>query len=277
MRLASEQGRTAAGSLDQGRPLAGKVVLVTGGVRGIGRELVTAMARAGADVAVTARNKQSAVETAEQLRSFGGRAAGFQLDLLDRGSVPGVVQAVNDELGPIDVLVCNSGVGGPSQPVWAVNDAEWDEVLAVNVTGPFVCARAVAEQMAAARQGSILFIGSMTGKRPLAHRSPYAASKMALVGLCRTLALDLGPYGVRVNLVSPGFVEGERLDWVVTAQAQAQGAPSDEVRREMALGSPLRRFTQPSDVAAAVVFLASDSAAAITGEDLNVSSGLVMY
>ena len=109
------------------------------------------------------------------------------------------------------------------------------------------------------------------------HRSPYAASKLALVALCRTAAFDLGPGGVRVNLVSPGFVAGDRLDWVVDAQAQASGRPVADVRSEMMSASPLGRFTTPDEVANAVVLLACPAASGITGEDVNVSSGLVMY
>jgi len=260
-----------------GRPLQGKVVLVTGAARGIGRELATAMAQAGADVALTARSAQAARVVALEIQSHGARAAGFQLDLRDRETVPSLVDEVEAALGSIDVLVCNSGVAGPSDPVWMVQDAEWDEVLAVNVTGPFACVRAVAPHMVKAHGGAILFIGSMTGKRPLLHRSVYAASKMAVLGLCRTLALDLGPFGVRVNLISPGFVEGDRLNWVIESQAEAQQKSAVLVREEMRRQSPLHRFTKASDVASTAVFLASDAAAGVTGEDVNVSSGLVMF
>jgi len=262
---------------DHAMPLHGRVALVTGAARGLGRQLAGALALAGADVAVTARDEQALQGTVGEIRSEGRRTLPLALDLRDRGSTGPVVDAVVAAMGRIDVLICNSGVSGPSQRADLVLQEAWDETMAVNLTGTFACASAVARQMVAARRGVILFVGSMTGKRPLLHRAPYAASKMALVGLCRTMAIDLGPEGVRVNVLSPGFVEGARLDWVVTAQAEAQGRPVEEVRRELVASSPLRRLTSPADVARTAVFLASDAAAGITGEDVNVSSGLVMY
>jgi len=259
------------------KPLAGRVVLVTGAASGLGRHLARAFALAGADLAVAGRSATALGETLPELRALGAQVLPLVLDVVDRRAVAGAVDRVVETFGRVDVLVANSGVSGPSAPSYEVSDQDWDETIAVNLTGAFVCARACAGHMVAARGGVILFIGSMTGKRPLLHRAPYAASKLALVGLCRTMALDLGPYCVRVNVVSPGFVEGERLDWVVSAQAAAQSRPEQEVRRELAEVSPLGRFTDPVDVARTTVFLASDAAAAITGEDVNVSSGVVMF
>ena len=127
------------------------------------------------------------------------------------------------------------------------------------------------------RSGAVVIIGSMTGKRPLWGRSPYAASKTALIGLTRTLAVETGPYGVRVNLISPGAVEGERIEWMMRKQAEGRGISVEEVRAELAQGSPLNRLVEAGEVAATVVFLASEGARSITGEDMNVSAGLVTY
>jgi NAD(P)-dependent dehydrogenase (short-subunit alcohol dehydrogenase family) len=123
----------------------------------------------------------------------------------------------------------------------------------------------------------VVVIGSVTGKRPLVNRTPYAASKTALIGLVRTLAWEVGSSGVRVNLVSPGGVEGARIDWVLEQQAVSRGITVEQARAEFAGGAALQRLTSPQDVADAVAFLASPRAAAITGEDLNVAAGLVMY
>ncbi len=261
------------------QPLEGRVVIVTGAARGLGRVLAhaMAMAMAGADVAVTARRTAALAATIAEIRRCGHRALPVELDLHERASIAPAIDSVVESLGRIDVLICNSGVAGPSVPTWSVTDKEWDETFAVNVTGAFACAQAAARHMLPSRRGVVLFIGSMTGKRPLLHRAPYAASKMALVGLCRTMALDLGPSKVRVNLLSPGFVEGERLDWVIDAQATAQSRPFAVVRDEMLAASPLHRFTTPEEVAHVAVFLASDLAAGISGEDINVSSGVVMH
>jgi NAD(P)-dependent dehydrogenase (short-subunit alcohol dehydrogenase family) len=131
--------------------------------------------------------------------------------------------------------------------------------------------------MVARGAGSVVVIGSMTGKRPLVGRAPYAAAKTGLIGLVRTLAWDAGPAGVRVNLVSPGPVAGERLDRVLRGQAAARAITEEQARSDFAAASPLQRFATEADVARAVRFLCSDDAAAITGEDLNVSGGTVMH
>lgn len=257
--------------------LSGKRVVVTGGARGIGRELAVTMAAAGARVAVTARSLAAAEETVRAIEAHGGQGHAFELDLAVRPAVQPAFQAIASVMGGVDVLVCNSGVGGPSAPLWELAEDDWDAVFDVNVTGAFLCAKAVAPAMISSGSGVVLFIGSMTGKRPLLHRTPYAASKMAVLGLCRTLALDLGPYGVRANVISPGFVGGERLDWLIGRQAEARGLEPAVVRADMLRDTPLNRFTSAADVAATAVFLASDAAAGITGADINVSAGLVMY
>jgi len=125
--------------------------------------------------------------------------------------------------------------------------------------------------------GSIVIIGSMTGKRPLLNRSPYSASKMALVGMARTLALETGPYGVRVNVISPGPVEGERIRWVIRNLAKSKGINEKDAEAELVSASPMGRFVPPGDIASAAVFLASDESTSMTGEDMNISAGVVMY
>lgn len=258
-------------------PLLGRTVMVTGAARGIGREIALAMGDAGADVVVTARRRDDAQGTVDKIEARGRRGLAVALDLSDRTQVAPAFAEAAGAFGGIDVLVCNSGIGGPSAPLWTVPDAEWDEVVEVNLTGTFLCVRAAAPHMVEAGRGVVLVVGSMTGKRPLLHRAPYAATKMAIVGLCRTLALDLGEHGVRVNVISPGFVAGERLEWVIENQAEALDSDVESVRATLMSDTPLKRFTTAGDVAATAVFLASDAASAITGEDVNVSSGLVMY
>lgn len=256
--------------------LTDRVVLVVGGARGLGRTITRGLATDGAHVVITSRDAAEAEAAASEVEALGGRASAFSLDLRERRDPDRVVGKVVAELGRIDGLVCNSGISGPSAPAWEVDDDAWDEVLAVNLTGAFSCIRAAAPTMVEAGRGSIVIVGSMTGKRPLQHRAPYAASKLALVGLCRTLALDLGEHGVRVNVVSPGFVVGSRLDWLLQAQAEVKGTDAEAARAAALARTPLRRFTEPEDVAATVAFLTSDAAAGITGADVDVSSGLVL-
>jgi len=143
--------------------------------------------------------------------------------------------------------------------------------------GVFLMSREFLPAMIEQGEGSVIIIGSITGKRPLWGRTPYASTKAALIGLTRTLALEAGVHGVRVNLISPGFVAGPRLDWVIKSQAEGRGIAEEAVQAEMEAESALNRLTQPEDIARAAVFLASDEAAGLTGADLNVNSGAVMY
>ena len=259
-----------------GFELAGKVAVVTGAGKGIGRAIALRLGAAGAHVVLAGRDRSALEETAEAL---GGPARTLVVptDVTSADSVTALAETTVQELGRVDVLVNNSGVGGPAGPLWEVPREDWEETLRVNLTGSFLVCQALLPAMVGQRSGSVVFIGSMTGKRPLLHRAPYAASKLGLLGLCRTLALDAAPFGVRVNLVSPGFVEGPRLDWVIDKQADARGDSTSDVRSDMAAAAPLGRFVDPEDVAEAVLFLAGDRARNVTGEDLNVSAGLVMY
>lgn len=253
------------------------VAVVTGGGRAIGREIALRLAAEGSDVVLAARSVEAMEAVAAEIRQAGRQALVVPMDLADPASVAEGSARVLETFGRVDLLVNNSGVAGPSKPLWEIEPGEWEETFRVNVTGAYLACRAFLPAMIEARRGSIVFIGSVTGKRPLLNRTPYAASKMALVGLVRTLASEVGPFGVRVNLISPGAVEGERLDWVLEQQAAARGISVEEARTEFARGAPLRRLVTAGDVARATVFLASSHAAAITGEDLNVNAGVAMY
>lgn len=257
--------------------LQDQVALVTGAGTGIGREIALRFAEEGADVVLTGRSVPSMEDVAAQITADGRRALVVPMDLRDHASIDAAAARALGEFGRVDVLVNNSGVGGPSKPLVEIDAQEWEETFAVNVTGTFLCCRALLPQMLERGTGSVVVVGSITGKRPLVNRTPYAASKTALIGLVRTLAAEVGPQGVRVNLVSPGGVAGERLDWVIESQAKARGVSGEQAREEFAGGSALRRLVSPRDVADVVAFLSSSRAAAVTGEDVNVAAGLVMY
>ncbi len=257
--------------------LKDKIVVVTGGGRGLGRVIALACAREGADLVLASRSVEALQETRAEVESFGRQALVVPTDIRHEDSVRNLAEQALTRFGHIDILVNNTGITGPTAPLWEITPAEWEETFAVNVTGAYLCCRAFLPSMIEQRSGSILFISSMTGKRPLFGRTPYAAGKIALVGLARTLAWETGPYGIRVNVVSPGPIEGERVERVIRNQAQAEGISEDEARRRFTSSSPLGRLVPPGDIADAVVFLASDKAASITGEDLNVSAGTVMY
>jgi NAD(P)-dependent dehydrogenase (short-subunit alcohol dehydrogenase family) len=257
--------------------LEGQVAAVTGAGTGIGREISLRLAAEGADVVLTGRSTEAMAEVAGLVRAAGRRALPLAMDLRDPDSITAAAEAAEAEFGRVDVLVNNSGVGGPSAPLVDMPIDEWEDTFRVNVTGTMLACKAFLPGMLARRSGSVVVIGSVTGKRPLVNRTPYAASKTALIGLVRTLAWEVGSSGVRVNLISPGGVEGARIDWVLEQQAVSRGITVAQARAEFAGGAALQRLTSPQDVADAVAFLASPRAAAITGEDLNVSAGLVMY
>lgn len=247
-----------------------RTVLITGAGRGIGRALALAFARDGASCALAGRSIDQLEETRALL---GGDALVLGTDIAE----PAQVERMAENAGAVDVLVCNSGVAGPTAPLWEIDPADWDRTLRVNLTGTFLCCRALLPGMIERGRGAIVVIGSMTGKRPLHGRTPYTASKLGLVGLVRTLAWEAGEHGVRVNLISPGAVAGARIDGVIDAQAEALGITPEQARERFTSASPLGRLTEADEVARCAVFLASDAAASITGEDLNVSAGVAMY
>lgn len=259
--------------MNQGRP----VTVVTGAGRGIGREIALALAGAGADVVLAGRDRSALGSTAEVAAGAGAATLCVETDVTSEDQLEALAASALDRFGPVDALVANSGVGGPSGPLWELDRASWEETFAVNVTGVFLSARAFLPPMLERGRGSIAVIGSMTGKRPLWGRTPYAASKLALVGLVRTLALEAAPSGVRVNLVSPGPVAGERMDWAFRAQAEGRGISAEEAREEMVAQIPIGRLIEPREVADAVVALTLGTLSAVTGADLNVSGGMVMY
>lgn len=254
----------------------GHVALITGASQGIGRSVALTMAASGWHVVAASRNRQGLEATAARIVAAGGRVDTHTVDVTDESSVRGLVAAVVDGGVRPAALVNNSGVGGPSLPLWEIEPDAWDETFAVNVRGVYLVCRAVLPLMIERGGGAVVNVGSVTARNPLAHRTPYAASKAALIGLTRTLAADAGPCGIRVNLVSPGAVTGERFDWVVSSQAQATGRSEAEVRAAFARQAALGRNADADEVARAVEFLASGAASGITGVDLTVAAGYAM-
>jgi NAD(P)-dependent dehydrogenase (short-subunit alcohol dehydrogenase family) len=257
--------------------LDGKVVLITGGGHGLGRTLAYRYASAGADVVVVGRATGPLTETADGIRQSGRRAEWLEADVSRPGDVTRAFERAVAVFGTVNILVNNAAITGPTAEIGDIKLDEWNEVLAVNLTGPFLCSKAAIPIMRKAGGGKIVNIGSVTGKRPLADRTPYASSKLGLVGFTRTLAQEVGKYGINVNLVSPFLVRGPRLDLVIGRMATRRGVPAEVVRAEMTQQSPFGRGVTEDDVANVVLFLSSSAADNMTGQDINMSAGAVMY
>jgi len=259
------------------RPLDGKVAVITGGNQGIGRAIAQAMADSGASLAICSRTEQSLRTAAEELRAGGVDCLAVPCDVSHPDSTDAMAKAVLDHFGKVDVVVANAGVAGAIRPMHEITYEEWRECIAIDLDGVYLTFRRFIPGMISAEGGSLIALSSMTGKRPLPDRTPYGAAKMGVIGLVRSLALELGPHKIRVNSVCPGPVAGPRLNRIVRQQAETLGISEADSMRMFSDASALKRPVDATEVAAACVFLASDAGSAITGEDMNVSAGVVMY
>jgi NAD(P)-dependent dehydrogenase (short-subunit alcohol dehydrogenase family) len=254
--------------------LKDKVAIVTGGGTGIGKAISLTFAVEGAAVIVAARNLARLDETVKEIMSKGERATAIQTDVTDENQIKRMVAKVLNEYAKIDILVNNSGIPGPTANIVDMNLNEWNEVLAVDLTGTMLCSREVLKTMILRKDGNIINIGSRAGRAGFPKRSPYCVAKWGIVGLTETLAIEVGEYNIRVNCISPAGVKGERHETVWRAKAKAMGISYDEIIQKAASKYALKRETEPSEVAAAAVFLASDEASAITGHTLVVDCGV---
>jgi len=257
--------------------LSGKVALITGGGHGLGRTLARRYSIAGANVFITGRAKDALAESAQAIKKSGGRAEWSVADVSNPEEVTRSFDEAIGAFGTVDILVNNAGIAGPTTDLVDLSLRDWNEVLAINLTGVFLCCKAAIPIMRGAGGGKIVNIGSASGKRPLAGRTPYAASKLGLLGLTRTLAHEIAKDGINVNLISPFLVAGPRLDLVIDRLAGVRHIDAQVVRSEMTALSPFKRGVTEDDVANVALFLSSGAADNMTGQDINVTAGAVMY
>ncbi len=244
------------------RELEGKVAIVTGGSRGIGRAIAGALAEGGARVAVVARNGDGASAAARELPGAGH--AGFACDVADPAAVTATLRVVEERVGPVDILVNNAGITRDNL-LMRMKDEEFDEVIAANLKGAFNFTRAVTRGMMKRRDGAILNISSVVGIMGNAGQANYAASKAGLIGLTKSVARELASRGVRCNAIAPGFITTDMTDELGEKQIE-------ELKGRIPLGS----LGAPADVAGAARFLVGPGARYITGQVLAVDGGMAM-
>jgi 3-oxoacyl-[acyl-carrier protein] reductase len=256
--------------------LIGKRALITGGTKGLGAELALALANAGADIAVLGRDRAAGLGVGKSIEDLGRRAFVVEADVTDQARMDRAAQEASATLGGIDVLVCTAGVGSPRRPLWTLEAGDFHSCFDVNVLGAMLAMRAVLPGMIEQKSGRIINIGGTYGHKGVERSSIYAASKWALRGLTRSVALEVGKYGVTANVVAPGGIEGPRLTRDFEMTARSEGIAYEDVVKRFNKRSALGRLVTGDEVAAAVIYLASDAGRNITGQDLIVDSGTIV-
>jgi len=242
--------------------LDGRVALVTGGGRGIGRAIALHYAKVGADIVIAEIDEDAAISVAEEIGTTGRRSLAVKADVCSQAQLSALVETVMTKFGRIDVLVNNAGRVNPMTPALNLDAAEWKRVLEVCLTGTFLTSKAVGRVMVKQRRGNIINIASAAGSRAVPGWAPYAAAKAGVINFTKTLSLELARYRVRVNCISPGAIE--------TELGGSRGSAQERVERA---GIPLGRIGRPEDIACAAVYLASDAADWVTGACIGVNGG----
>jgi NAD(P)-dependent dehydrogenase (short-subunit alcohol dehydrogenase family) len=264
-------------STDSSGAFAGANAVVTGAGQGIGAAIARGLAREGARVVLSGRRAATLEGVCTAIQADGGAAEYCVGDVTDPSHLAELMALGAGQRGILEILINNAGIAGPTAPMAEVTLADWNETIAVNLTGVFLACQAALRYLERAEHGKIVNIGSVTGKQALPNRTPYAAAKLGLVGFTRTLAHELGSSDIAVNVVSPWLVEGDRLESVIGTMSAQRGLTAAELRDEMTAGTAFKRTVSEADVVATTLFLCSAGANSLTGQDINVSAGAVMY
>jgi len=257
---------TGLAGLVAGAGLAGRRALVTAGAAGIGRAIAGQLVEAGARVHICDIDGAAVAQTLNDLQGVSATLA----DITDEADVTRLFGDVEEALGGLDILVNCAGISGPSAAIEDIEPDDWRATLAVNLDGNFLCTRRAVPLLKAAGGGSIINLSSTAGLMGYPLRTPYAAAKWALIGLSKSLAMELGEFAIRVNAICPGSVEGDRMDRVIAAEAETTGNSEADIRHGYTKASSLGTFITADDIAAMAVFLCSDAGAKISGQALAV-------
>jgi NAD(P)-dependent dehydrogenase (short-subunit alcohol dehydrogenase family) len=256
--------------------LKDKVAIITGGGYGIGKEIALLYARHGTRIALAARSTGPLAEARAAVEKLGAQAITIATDVAKEADCARMVAETVKAFGRVDILVNNAGIAGPTKSTTEMSLAEWQEVIDINLTGAWLASRAALPTMAKQGAGNILMISSGAGRRGYPLRAPYASSKWAMIGLTQTLAGEWGAAGVRVNCICPGAVEGDRIERVIRARADAMGVPYEQIRKGFTSTAALQRMVTEHEVARVALFLVGDLSAGMTGQTLNVDAGSIM-
>lgn len=246
--------------------LQGKRAVVTAGAEGIGRAITETLVKAGARVHICDVDEAKLQAAAQALPGLGTTLA----DVAEPADVDRLFDEALGAMGGLDILVNNAGIAGPTGPVDEIDYEGWRRCIAVDLDGPFLCARRAVPAIRAAGGGSIVNISSTAGLFGFPNRSPYAAAKWGVIGFTKTLAMEHGPDGIRVNAICPGSVSGPRIDRVIAADAKERGLPEDEIRAAYQRQVSMRCFVDAEDIANMILFLCSDAGAKVSGQALAV-------
>jgi len=256
--------------------LAGKIAVVTGAGQGIGRGVASVLANRGADVALWDKNKTNLSVVADEVRRFERRCFTVEVDVTDAPAVEKAAKLTLEHLGGIDILVNSAGVHS-SVLFRKMSESDWDFVNEVNAKGTFLCCRVVVDAMISRGGGKIINIASDAGKTGHATEAHYAASKHAVIGLTKVLALELAQYNIRVNAICPGYADTPMLRRIFSELAKIENKSEDQVIKEIIATIPVGRLGTPEDIGKVAAFLASDDADYVNGQSIGVCGGLEMH